>query len=97
MAFLPAFLTLASLEGMCGPAGTWHGAAWVRDGQQLASGRPAEGGGSEGRGPPAAGRGAGLVMALNNPICRQAAGISDGVRRLLRGPWPSPCSCRLLF
>lgn len=69
MAFPPAFLTLASPEGMCGPAGTWHGAAWVRDGRQLASGCPAEAGGSEGRGSPAAGRGAGPVMALNNPIC----------------------------
>lgn len=74
--------------------------AWSSVGQ----GRPAaglwaprRGRWERGEGPPAAGRGAGLVKALNNPICRQAAGISDGVRRLLRGPWLSPCSCRLLF
>lgn len=66
---LPAFLTLASLEGMCGPVGTWHGAA-------RGQGRPAAGlwaprrGGGAGRGRPWLGEELGLVMALNNPICR---------------------------
>lgn len=49
MAFLPAFLTLASLEGMCGPTGTWPGAAWVRGGRQLAW-APRRGGWERGEG-----------------------------------------------